>query len=117
MTFARDIATIITFMPTEHGGRKGPAFSNYRPQFYYDGGDWDAVHEYPDVERVEPGQTVRALLCFLSPEAHVGKLKPGTPFLIREGQKVVGYGAVTKILALEESARRVAERKRNAGAG
>ena len=105
-----DIEAIVTFLPTEHGGRRGYAGRGYRPQFYYDGHDWDAAHHYPDVERVEPGQTARVLLQFISPEAHVGKLKPGSAFLIREGHRIVGYGAVTKILSLEESARRVLAR-------
>ncbi len=102
-----DIEAIVTFLPTEHGGRKGYALSGYRSQFYYDGHDWDAAQHYPDVERVEPGQTVRVLLQFISPDAHVGKLKPGSAFLIREGHKIVGYGAVARILSLEESAREV----------
>ena len=102
-----DIEATVTFLPTEHGGRQGYALSGYRPQFYYDGHDWDAAYHFADVERVEPGQTVRALLQFISPDAHVGKLKPGSAFLVREGQRIVGYGAVTKILSLEESARQV----------
>ena len=101
---------ILTFLPTEDGGRSAPVFSNYRPQFYYDGRDWDAPHTYPDVESVRPGDTVRVILSFLSPDQHVGKLKAGTPFLIREGRKIVGYGAITKLLQLEESARTAMER-------
>lgn len=104
MNRPRDIEAEITFLPTEHGGRRGPAFDDYRPQLYYAGHDWDASHEYPDVGQVNPGDTVRAYLCLLSPQAHAGKLKPGTAFLIREGQRVVGYGSVTRILDLEKSA-------------
>ena len=96
----------LTFMPTEHGGRSGPAFSGYRPQFYYFGHDWDGVHEYPDVASVNPGDTVRAFVTFLSPREHLGKLQPGMAFLIREGQRVVGYGVVTRLVDLEASARR-----------
>jgi translation elongation factor EF-Tu-like GTPase len=103
---AKDIEAMITFLPTEHGGRSGPAMSEYRPQFYYAGHDWDAIHTYPEIESVEPGQTVRAYLAFLSPEQHVGRVLPGMPFLVREGQRVVGYGTVTQVLELEESAKR-----------
>jgi translation elongation factor EF-Tu-like GTPase len=84
-----DVEVELTFLPTEHGGRKGPAFSNYRPQFYYAGHDWDALHEYPDVAQVNPGDTVRAYLTFLSPDEHLGRIKPGMAFLVREGQKIV----------------------------
>ena len=101
-----DIEAYIIFLSTEEGGRKGPAFSGYRPQFYYDGHDWDAIQFYPDVSEVYPGQAVRAEVSFMSPECHVGKLYPGKEFLVREGQKIVARETVTKILALEESAQR-----------
>ena len=99
-----DIEATITFLPTEHGGKKDSAHHyGYRPQFYYDGHDWDAQHNYPDVEVAMPGDTVRALLCFTMPEKHVGKLHVGKPFLIREGKHVVGYGTITAILDLGKS--------------
>jgi translation elongation factor EF-Tu-like GTPase len=90
----------IYFLRTEEGGRKGPAFTGYRPQFFYDGEDWDAVQEYPDVSEVRPGDTVRALVSFLSPEYHRGRVYPGMSFAIREGQRVVGRGRVLKILGM-----------------
>ena len=105
--FPPDIEAEITFVPTELGGRKTPAFSGYRPQFYYDGTDWDAEQEYPDVESVLPGQTVRALLRFFRPEAHVGRVHVGLEFEVREGSRVVARGRVTKILHLEKSGHRV----------
>jgi len=100
-----DIEAEITFVPTEQGGRRGPAFSGYRPQFYYEGTDWDAVQEYPDVEKVLPGQTVRALLSFMRPQLHVGRVTEGMEFLVREGQRTVARGRVTKILGLAERAK------------
>lgn len=106
-----DIEAEITFAPTEQGGRKSPAFSGYRPQFYYDDHDWDADQEYPDVDSVLPGQTVTALLRFASPDAHVGRLHPGMEFEVREGARVVARGRVTKILHLEESAKRVGNKR------
>jgi len=106
MTWPKDIEAELIFLPTEAGGRKGPAFSGYRPQFFYDGQDWDAIQVYPDVERVNPGDTVRAYFAFLRPEMHLGKIMPGKLFLIREGNRVVAYGRVTRLIELEESARR-----------
>ena len=94
----------MTFLTTEEGGRRGPTFSGYRPQFYYDGHDWDAIHEYIEVEIVMPGDTVKAYLAFLSPHHHVGKLYVGQKFLIREGARTIATGHITKILDLEESA-------------
>jgi translation elongation factor EF-Tu-like GTPase len=103
----RDIEVEIRFLSIEEGGRQGPARSGYRPQFYYDGQDWDAVHEYIDREWVHPGETVMAYLALMSPQHHVGKLVPGTKFQLREGTRVVGEGVVTRTLELEESAKRV----------
>lgn len=102
----RDIEAQIVFLPTEHGGRKSAASSGYRAQFYYEGTDWDARYEYPGVEQVAPGEKVRAFLGFLSPAEHWGRIYVGMPFLVREGNRAVGFGAVTKIVDLENSARR-----------
>lgn len=88
----------LTLLPSEHGGRKSPVSSGYRPQFYYQGDDWDAAQTYPGVEQVRPGDTVTANLSFFCPEAHRGKLFASMPFLIREGNHVVGYGRITRIL-------------------
>jgi translation elongation factor EF-Tu-like GTPase len=101
-----DAEARLTFLRTEDGGKQHSVTSDYRPQFHYDGRDWDARHFYPDVERVNPGDTVRVILSFLSPAQHIGKLAVGSPFVIREGQKIVGYGAITKLIELETSAER-----------
>lgn len=102
---SQDIEGVVTFLTAADGGRSTPAQSGYRPQFHYDGYDWDARQIYPDVEKVEPGMTVRVLFSFTRPQQHDGKLHVGKPFLIREGRRIVGYGAVTKILELANSAR------------
>lgn len=104
--YPRDIEVEITFLSAENGGRSRPMYSGYRPQFHYDGYDWDAVQAYIGQDQVAPGETVRAYLSFLSPEMHVGRIRPCMPFLIREGQRVVGYGAVIDVLELESSAER-----------
>jgi translation elongation factor EF-Tu-like GTPase len=106
MKIPRDIEAEIYFLTPAEGGRATPAFDHYRPQFYYDGHDWDARHVYPDVKQVNPGDTVRAYLGFLSPAEHLGKVHREMPFEIREGARTVGRGKVTKVLELEESANR-----------
>jgi translation elongation factor EF-Tu-like GTPase len=110
MRIPRDIEAEIYFLTPAEGGRSTPAFGNYRPQFYYAGHDWDARHEYPDVEQVNPGDTVRAYLAFMSPAEHFGKVHSEMAFEIREGERIVGRGKVTKILELEESANRVKQK-------
>ena len=108
--FPRDVEAEITFLTTEEGGRKTPAFSGYRPQFYVDGQDFVVVHKFFDgTEPVYPGQTVKAYLSFTYPEYLVKVLHPGKEFLIREGQRVIARGSVTKILGLEESAKKQEE--------
>jgi translation elongation factor EF-Tu-like GTPase len=105
---SRDVEVEITYLPTEHGGPSCPVVSGYRPQFYYGAHDWVAQHTYIDREQVQPGDTVRAYLTFLSPQEHLGRLDVGMPFLIREGQRTVGYGRVLRIVDLEQSAHHAA---------
>jgi translation elongation factor EF-Tu-like GTPase len=99
--YPRDIEAQITFLTSDYGGRKTPARTGYRPQFSYDGQDWDAIQTYPEREAVYPGETVIAYLTFLSPDHHKGKLYAGKEFQVREGTRVVATGVVTKILQLD----------------
>lgn len=103
-----DIEAEIHYLSAANGGRKGYVVSGYRGQFFYDGHDWDARQSFIGRSQVEPGETVTAELNFLSPEAHVGKIAAGTTFLVREGQKTVGYGKVTKLLNLLANTKRMA---------
>lgn len=68
MLVPRDIEAKIYFLAPEEGDRFTPAFTGYRPQFYYNDRDWDASHIYPDVDVAKPAETVRAYLGFLSPK-------------------------------------------------
>jgi len=104
MSIPHDIEAEIYFLPTEHGGKSRPAMTGYRPQFYYDGRDWDSVHEYLAVEKVSPGEKVRAFIGFLSPQEHINHIYEGMAFLVREGNRTLGFGAVTRIVDLEKSA-------------
>lgn len=105
-----DIEAQIYFLTTAEGGRNGPVRSGYRPQFVYDDHHWDAHQEYPEREWVELGETARALLWFLSPECHWGKVSPGMEFEIMEGSRVVGRGTVAAILNLEQSAKELGKK-------
>jgi elongation factor Tu len=102
----------IEFVTTEGGGRSGPAFSGYRPQFYYSGKDCDAEQIFPDVAEVKPGESVRALLRFTRPEAHWGNIRIGMPFLVREGHRTVAFGIITQILPEFEKAVNAARSKK-----
>lgn len=95
-----DVEVELTLLPPEHGGRRTPAGQGYRPQFYYANLDWDAVYEFAIDTEVPLGQLVLAHLTFLSPEHHRGRVFVGMAFLLREGNRVVGYGRVTALLGL-----------------
>ncbi len=105
----RDIEVEIEFLRHEYGGRKTSAFSGYRPQFFYNGNDWDAVHEYIGTETVEPGDRVKAYLAFMSPQEHDGNIYPSMPFLVREGNRMIGFGTVLKVINLPKSAAKMRE--------
>lgn len=102
----RDIEVTLRLRATSEGGRSNPAFTGYRPQFYYDGRDWDAEHEYIDVDEVAPGETARAYLRFGCPAHHDGRVTVGMKFELREGARVIGEGVVVRILDLPQSAAR-----------
>jgi len=92
----------LTFLPAKDGGRSAPVRSGYRSQFYFADGDWGAEHDYLGVAEVQPGQIARAKLRLwagMPPD-----LKPGSAFLIREGNRVVGYGSVISVLQGETKA-------------
>jgi translation elongation factor EF-Tu-like GTPase len=109
MALPQDAEGSVTFLTSQEGGRSLPVPSGLRPLFHYDGRDWIAVLTFPDVELAELGATVRVIFSFLSPEAHYGKVVVGTPFLVREGTKVIGHGVITKLMDLADSARRARE--------
>ena len=112
MECAKDIEVEMTFLTPEEGGRSRPAYRGYRPQFYYSGLDFDALHTYIGTEEVFPGQTVRAYLTFFNPAIQVGRIHPGLEFLIREGSRTVARGRILQILELDRSARIQAEREK-----
>lgn len=105
----RHIRVEMRFLTTEEGGRHAPAGTKYRPQFYYEsnpeGTDWDAQHEFIGTETVAPGETIQSYVCFMSPEKHVGLIKVGTEFKLREGHRVVAEGVVMELLDLENPLR------------
>lgn len=111
MEYSKDIEVEMTFLKPEEGGHRIHVRSGYRPQFYYDNHNWDAIHTYIDTNEVYSGQTVRAYLSFLSPDMHTGRIYPGMEFLIREGSRTVARGRVLRLLDLEQSAEKIRSRR------
>jgi elongation factor Tu len=83
-------------LSAEEGGRHKPFFANYRPQFYFGATHVPgAVELAVDAEMVMPGES--AVLTIELQQAIA--LEEHARFAIREGNRTVGAGLVTRILA------------------
>ena len=79
----------------KEGGRHTPFFKGYKPQFYFRTTDVTGEVELPaDKEMVMPGDTVTFKVKLGQPIA----MDQGLKFAIREGNRTVGAGVVTKII-------------------
>ncbi len=96
---APDVEMEVFFFRPEEGGKRSAFRMGWRPQFFYDGDNWDGLWVFPTEDWIEPGQIIIAQVEFLSPEAHRGRLYPGKEFEVREGAHVVARGRVTRLLA------------------
>jgi len=100
MTRNPDIEAKITFIATADGGKMHSILSGYRPthNFGIPNTLSDAQHNYPDVQEVRPGETVRALMTLLVPDYQKKRLFEGMIFTAQEGNRVVGQGTITKVI-------------------
>src|SRR5215813_3490762 len=90
----------VTYLNSEDGGRLTPVFSGYRGQFHYEGEQQqgrDAEQFFVGREQVGPGESAECEIWFALPEKHLHRVKPGLPFQIQEGGRVVANGVVTEI--------------------
>jgi elongation factor Tu len=80
----------------DEGGRHTPFFGNYRPQFYFRTADVTGTVQLGDgVEMVMPGDSAELTIELNKAIA----LEAQSRFAIREGNRTVGAGIVTQILA------------------
>jgi elongation factor Tu len=80
----------------DEGGRHTPFFGNYRPQFYFRTADVTGTVQLGDgVEMVMPGDSAELTIELNKAIA----LEQQSRFAIREGNRTVGAGIVTQILA------------------
>lgn len=83
-------------IPTEEGGRKGPIVSKYRPQIFLRGADITGEFTLPEgLDVMMPGNQAHNLIISLVFDV---ALKLGDKFSVRDGEKTIGSGIVTKIL-------------------
>jgi elongation factor Tu len=82
-------------LSTEEGGRHGPFFSGYAPQFFFRTTDTTGTTKLPaEVEMAMPGDNVTLEVDLGKPVA----IERGSHFAIREGGKTIGSGVVTEVL-------------------
>src|SRR5215475_6480079 len=79
----------------DEGGRHKPFSGNYSPQFYFRTTDVTGIVALKDGEMVMPGDTAELAVELQKPIAMEEKSR----FAIREGNKTVGAGIVTRIIA------------------
>jgi elongation factor Tu len=88
----------IYVLTKEEGGRHTPFFNGYRPQFFFRTTDVTGTISLPEnVEMVMPGDNT-TIVVELSSDKPVA-MDADLRFAVREGNKTVGSGKVTKILA------------------
>jgi translation elongation factor EF-Tu-like GTPase len=88
----------LSFLTPEQGGRTRPFRTGYRPPFYYEGRYWDAFLHFETDGWIEPGNTVRASVSFLTPEAHRDALFPGKEFELRDPPaRTVARGRILRL--------------------
>ncbi|MGM5630594.1 hypothetical protein O2K51_06780 [Apibacter raozihei] len=93
-----DLEAEIYYFKEEEGGRKTAIANGYRGQFFYNDKDWDAPQNFINKETCQPGESIKVFLTTLNPVFHFGNFFMGKTFLIREGNRTVGKGKITRIL-------------------
>ncbi|SDW89793.1 translation elongation factor 1A (EF-1A/EF-Tu) [Marininema mesophilum] len=84
----------VYILSKDEGGRHTPFFNGYRPQFYFRTTDVTGVIQLPEgTEMVMPGDNIEMDVELIAPIA----VENGTRFVVREGGRTVGAGAVTTI--------------------
>src|SRR5690242_8132220 len=87
----------IALLRPEEGGRSTPVRSGYRSPFHYDGRDCLSLYDFGTDDWMEMGQTVHTRIWFMMPDHHLPKLYSGKEFFLREGERVVARGKITRV--------------------
>ena len=90
-----DVEVLFEFI----GTRKRPVASGYRPHHLVkDNYATTGVHHYYDAQTVPPAGTAKGTITFISPEVYPNSLWEGKRINIQEGERIVGYATVLKVL-------------------
>lgn len=100
MNRQHDIEGLFHLYEKRRNGQQIPVFSGGRPlhklyENYFSSGQ----HEYPDAEKIMPGETARALVWLITPYAYPGSLWVGREIDVVNGMlDVIGKLIIEKIL-------------------
>ena len=90
-----DVEVVFEFV----GIRRYPATDGYRPMHLVtDNYLTSGVHHYYEVQTVPPNGTARGTITFITPDAYPHCLWVGKKINIQEGEKIVGYATILKVL-------------------
>ncbi|MFT5127986.1 MAG: hypothetical protein ACI8W8_001594 [Rhodothermales bacterium] len=93
-----DILARFRLFKADHGGRSSHVRSGYRPQHLVrDDYLASGTHQYLDIEVVAPGESARATVKFLAPEAYPKSMRPGCLLQVQEGARLVGILTVLEV--------------------
>ena len=82
-----------------NGVRKHPVYDGYRPMhMILDNYLTTGVHHYYYCERVLPNGQARGTITFITPEAYPHSCWIGRKITIQEGERIIGYATITRIL-------------------
>lgn len=91
---AKKFESQLYVLSKEEGGRHTPFVNGYRPQLFIRTGDITCTVGLPDGKMVMPGEDANVTIELIYDVA----LEEGQRFTVREGQRTVGTGVVSKIL-------------------
>jgi hypothetical protein len=77
---------------------KSPASTGYRPNHLVTRGFLTSgVHEYPDADWVQPGETAEVLITFAFPQHYPKSLWRGKTIRIQEGGRIFGFAEIIEV--------------------
>jgi elongation factor Tu len=84
----------LQLVATADGGRNSPFTSGYRPQFYFEGVDFDCTIQVPEGKWLQSGASARAtiILSQYASKILAGRLLEGCQFSLREGPTTIASG-------------------------
>ena len=100
MVIEPDFLALLKYKTSEESGRKNYAVSGYRPtiKFPFDNMQTSAIQNFIEVDRVYPGETVKAEIKILGVDYFKGQLYENLEFDFREGPNIIGTGKILKII-------------------